>query len=216
MRGANRQTMRRTVLAAVAALALAGCGGSTPAAHVSSTGTVTRTVTTPPTSTTSTSTSPTATTPTVTAINPTGSGACTSHDLAGRFLSQNGATGNVVLELALRNTGSTPCHSYGYPGVQFVSKTGAPLPTAATRTTQDLLGSTRLAAVTLGPGQEASFRMVAATDRPGGGSCPSAYGLRIIAPDDTVPIAVTLPAIYECGRTTVSPLEAGTGASPGV
>jgi hypothetical protein len=214
--------MRRTPAPLVAALlagplVLAGCGGSTTAAHVNSTRTVTQTVTTPP-PTTSSATPPTTTTATATTTTAGGgSGACSAHDLVARFIGQNGATGNTVLQLALRNTGTTPCHTYGYPGVAFLARSGAALATTPTHTTQDLLGSTRLAAVTVGPGQEMSFRMVAATDAPGGGSCPTAYGLQIIAPDDTAPLRVSFPTgVYECGRTTVSPIQAGGDAAPGV
>ena len=203
--------MRRpsAAIVAVLTLALAGCGGSTRAAHVTSTRTVTQTVTTP---------TPTTTTPTTTTTTTTGptSGACRAGDLAARFLGQNGATGNIVLEFALRNVGSTPCHTYGYPGVQFLGKVGAPakLPTAPTHTTSDLLGSTRLATVTVAPGQDMSFRIVVSTNAPTG--CQTAYGLQIIAPDDTVPITVAFPGVYECSRTTVSPIQAGSGAVPGV
>ena len=206
----------------LAALALAGCGGSNSADHVSSVRTVTRTVTTPPPSstaapTTTTTAAATTTTTTTAAAGAGGPGACTAPDLAGRFIAQNGATGNVVLEFALRNVGAAACHTYGYPGVEFRSKSGAPLPTTPTHTTEDLLGSTQLQAITLAPGQQASFRLVAATDAQGGGSCPTAAALQVIAPDDTAPLTIAIPGgAYECGRTTVSPLQTGASAAPGV
>ena len=122
-----------------------------------------------------------------------------------------------MLELALRNTGTSPCHTYGYPGVEFLGKAGEKLPTVPTHTTSDLLGSSRLGAVSLAPGGDSSFRLVAATDSAHPSDCTTAYGLQVIAPDDTTPMHVTFPqGIYECARTTVSPLQPGTAAAPGV
>jgi hypothetical protein len=205
-------------LAALALLApvLAGCGGgsATTAAH---TGTGAATQSTPVTQTTTTTTTAPQTTTATTTTGASGSGACTAADLTAAFLGQNGATGNVVLEFSVRNRGTGRCHTYGYPGVQFLARDGHKLPTTPTRTTQDLLGTTTATAITLAPGAQASFRMVASSTAPGGGSCPTAYALQIIAPDDTVPIKVSIPnGAYTCGKTTVSPLQPGTGAAPGV
>ena len=214
----NPETMRRLPVPIVAALALCtsltGCGGSTTAARTPRT--VTETVTAPATTTTAPATT-TGTTASTTTTTTAGNGSCTAGGLTARYLGQNGATGNIVLEFALRNTGTSPCHTYGYPGVQFLGKAGEKLTTTPSHTTSDLLGSTRLGTVSLAPGSDASFRLVAATDAANPADCTTAYGLQVIAPDDTAPMHVTFPqGIYECARTTVSPLQPGTAAAPGV
>jgi hypothetical protein len=188
-----------------AALAVAGCGGSTPA-HVT-VRTVTRTVTQPaPATTPAASTTTAASTPTTTAAMP----ACTASDLAISYGGSNGATGNIVLSFALRNTGATPCHTYGFPGVQFLDRTGRPLPTASSRTTHDILGPAPATRLVLAPGHTASFRLVAPLSKPGA-SCANAYGLQAIAPDDTAHLIARIPdGLTECGTVTVSPLQPGT------
>lgn len=188
---------------------LSACGGSsssTAADHTAtlappvppSTATVTRTVATPTTTTTATSAST----------------ACTASDLGLAFAGSNGAAGTIVIYLKVHNTGSTPCHTFGYPGVEFLAKDGAGLNTASTRTTHDVLGSVPETRIQLGPGQAASFRLAVSTVG-GQGSCANAYGLQVIPPDDTATLRVAFPnGIFQCGRTTVSPLEPGTGAIP--
>jgi hypothetical protein len=231
--------MRRSALgiAAVAAAlavaaAVAGCGtASSTVTHtvtqavtqtvtVTDTTTVTiATATSTSTSTTSTaSTSTTSTTPTTAASAGGSTPACTAADLTPVFLGSNGATGRVVLTFALRNHGSGACHTYGWPGVQFASASGSPLPTSTTRTTNDLLGSTPAAPLTLGAGQEASFRIIVPDSKNGSNvGCSTASEVRIIAPDDTTGMVANLTApVTECGAATLSPLLAGTDAAPGV
>jgi hypothetical protein len=199
-------------------LALAACGSSsTTVAH-----TTAPPVTQPaPATTTATVTvTHTATVPastTGTAPSTASGTACTARDLAPVFLGENSATGTTVLVFALRDTGAAACHTYGYPGVLFLGKGGAALPTDATRTTHDLLGSTTVSAITLSPGQEASFRVVARATATGGGSCPTVAALQVIAPDDTATMRVTIPnGAVACATATVSALQPGTGAQPGV
>jgi hypothetical protein len=230
-------------LAAVAAL-LSACGGSTTTVVHTDTQTVTEPAPTTPTPTTTTNagTTPTGTTPTGTTTTggttipggtPTGGTtttggttvaqgttvACTSGELTPTYLGSNGATGNIVLSFAIRNRSAKACHTYGFPGVQFVARNGSSLTTSATRTTQDILGSTPESELVLEPGQRASFRMVASDSGPGGGAsgCVTAYAVQVIAPDDTVPMRVAIPGgTVECGKTGVSPLLAGSDAVPGV
>ena len=108
------------------------------------------------------------------------------------YLGSNGAAGTIVLGFALKNTGSTACRTYGWPGVAFQSSKGAAPPTNATRTTGDVVGSTPADVLTLQPGQEASFRMVTSDMATGGGSCPTAGKLQIYAPNDTVAMKVSV------------------------
>lgn len=214
-----RLRLRRSLLPAAAAvfgvLALAACGSSNTSDH---TVTVvhTQTVTEPSTSTTTgTHTGPqTDTTATKTSTTALGS-PCTAAGLTPVYLGSNGAAGTIVLGFALKNTGSTTCHTYGWPGVEFLSSKDVGLPTNATRTTGDVVGSTPADVLTLQPGDEASFRMVTSDMATGGGSCPTASKLQIYAPDDTVAMKVSVPGVAACGKATLSPMMAGVSAFAG-
>src|SRR5579863_1352861 len=210
---------RRSVLTATAAvigtLVVAACGGSSNTSDQTRTIIETRTVTRPVTSPT-TSTGPlTNTTATRTTPTQPVSNACTASDLTPVYLGSNGAAGTIVLGFALKNTGSTTCHTYGWPGVQFLSSSGAALPTGSVRTTGDVVGSTPANTLTLAPGDEASFRMVTSDMGPNGSSCPTAADLQIYAPDDTVKMKVSVSGVAACGKSTVSPLMPGTSAFAG-
>ncbi len=218
--------------AALAALALAGCGGgggtqsaqgSRPtAATAGQTGTAPAGTQSQSATTTTASPSAAATT---TASQSTGAPAanggasvgastdqCTAAGLSLAFLGGQGATGHGELGFALKNTGST-CSTGGYPGIQFLAKDGAALPTNPQHTTSDFFGSLPLKALSLDPGQTASFRLGVSH---GGGSdsgCSTAYGLQVIAPNDTATLRVPIPSgASECGATTVSPLQPGDSA----
>ena len=108
-----------------ALVALTGCGSST---------TVTTTVTsaastqTSATSTqTSASSSATSTESSTTTV--AGPPLCTAATLSLRILGQQGATGHGEIGVAMQNTGSNTCHTFGYPGVLFLDKAGRALPT---------------------------------------------------------------------------------------
>ena len=137
---------------------------------------------------------------------------CTASGLALSYLGGQGATGHGELGFALKNTG-TACSTGGYPGIQFLSKGGAALPTTPQHTTSDFFGDLPLQHVSLAPGQTASFRLGVSH---GGGSdsgCNTAYGLQVIAPNDTATLHVAIPnGASECGTTTVSPLQPGDAA----
>ena len=201
---AKRWTVCFTAL--LGACAIAACGSSgTP---VTRTITVVHTITSPPSTNTGTTATNTGTSTTAQ------TSACVAADLTPSFLGTNGAAGTIAIGFALKNTSSAPCHTYGWPGVEFLSSTGVGLATNAVRTSSDMLGSTPPSEITLKPGQEASFRMVASDfSQSANTSCPNASELQIIAPDDTatmvVAISVGIPA---CGKATVSPLMAGSAA----
>jgi hypothetical protein len=206
--------------AVIGALVVVACGGSNNtsdnAGGGQSTVTITTTVTSPPPSST-TSTAPlTSTTATKTTTTAFASGtACVASELTPMFLGSNGAAGTVVLGFALKNTGTKTCHTYGWPGVAFLSAGGNALPTNATRTTGDVVGSTPAGVLKLKPGEQASFRIVASDIGSNGGSCPTARQLQIYAPDDTVTMKVSLPGVAACGKATLSPMLPGTSAFAG-
>jgi hypothetical protein len=208
--------VRFVMLTLLAALALAACGGSTTtvstrtvASSATTSATGTSTATTPATSSSSTTPATTSST------SPSGSGACVAADLALSFLGGQGATGHGELGFVLRNTSAASCSTYGFPGVQFLDKSGAPLPTDSTRTTHDFFGSTPVVALTVAPGASVSFRLGVTHGAASSAGCTTAYGLQVIPPNDTATLHVSIPqGAYECGTTTVSPLRPGNTAYP--
>jgi hypothetical protein len=135
--------------------------------------------------------------------------------LTGALLGQQGAAGHGLLGFALRNTSGHTCHTYGYPGVVFRSANGSPLPTVSTRTTHDLLGAAPRIALTLAPGQQASFRLFVDHGVRPGEHCALAHALQVIPPDDTEALRIAIAdGAYECGTATVTPLRPGTTAYP--
>jgi hypothetical protein len=226
--------MMRTSLAGaavLAAVALSACGGSgggqatQGSAPAAATGTQTTSGATTSATPTQTATTSTAATTTATrsgtqtansggaAIAGGSSSQCVAAGLSLSYLGGQGATGHGELGFALKNTGSDPCSTGGYPGIQFLDEDGSALPTTPQHTTDDFFGHLPLQKLTLQPGQTASFRLGVSH---GGGSssgCTTADGLQVIAPNDTVTLKVPiLNGASECGTTTVSPLQPGTSA----
>lgn len=204
-------------LAVVIALLLTACGGGTKVVtdHVASNPTTsgaTGTGTTTTATTTSTpSTTSSTTTTTTTAANPE----CSAATLRLGYLGGQGATGHGELGFSLTNVSRTTCHTYGYPGVLFLSGSGSPLPTHSTRTTTDFFGHVPAVGLTVAPGAQVSFRLaVTHVDSSGGNSsCTTAGELQAIPPNDTHTLVVKIPGgAYECGTASVSPLQPGTTA----
>jgi hypothetical protein len=204
--------MKLAFLCAVAAAVLvAACGSQNTASTIDDT-------TSPPLSG---ATAHGATIKTLTVTAPTtpstpGTHACTAATLSLSFLGLQGATGHGELGFELRNSGSAPCHTYGFPGIQFLSMSGAPLPTSPMHTTHDFFGTAPERVVTLAPGQSASFRLGVLHGAASPAGCVTTYGVSVIPPDDTVPLHVSIPdGATECnGTVTVSPLQPGTSAFP--
>ena len=199
----------------VVVLVVAACGGS------SSTGTTNApsALSTPsqPTTTTATSTATTTTTtmstPTTTTTANTGPPPCTAADLALIYLGGLGAAGHGELGFALHNTGSQPCTTIGYPGIQFLDRAGGALPTVPTHTTRDFFGSIPKTFLTVAPGATVSFRLGVTHGAASPAGCTTAYGLQVIAPNDTATLRTSIPnGAYECQTATVSPLAQGTSA----
>jgi hypothetical protein len=133
--------------------------------------------------------------------------------LALTFLGGQGATGHGELGFTLRNTGSSPCTTFGYPGVQFLDQSGQALPTVPTHTTQDFFGSLPRLRLTVAPGATVSFRLGVTHGMTSTAGCTTAYGLQVIAPNDTATLRTSIRnGAYECQTATVSPLQAGTSA----
>jgi hypothetical protein len=219
-------------LALISAAALAACGstakvatngGGSARAHAKTTSSAQRTATTSPPATTSapartsdsSRTTGTATRGTSTSAAAGAPPQCTAAMLKLSFLGGSAATGHELLVFALTNTSAGACRTYGFPGVQFISASGAPLPTDPTHTTRDFFGSAPEQPITLEHGQSASFRL-GATDVPtGANKCATAAALQVIPPNDTHTLRTAIArGAYECTAVTVSPLEPGRAAYP--
>lgn len=191
-------------------LVLAACGGSSP--HKASNTSAARGSPPPSTPTGATTT---ATTPASTTTAQAGPLPCRASALSLSFLGGQAATGHGLLGFALRNTGATTCHTYGFPGVLFLDRSGGPLPTEPTHTTQDFFGPAPKELLTVGPGQSVSFRLGVTHGVNSTAGCTTAYGLQVIPPDDTATLRVDIAnGAYECRTVTVSPLRPGTSAYP--
>ncbi|MGI8413335.1 MAG: DUF4232 domain-containing protein [Solirubrobacteraceae bacterium] len=208
----------RVSAVALSGLMLAACGAAshsgTRSASVASTPQV-------PTGTASTAQTTTVTTSHTASATTTSTGGapdprpCRAVGLALSFLGQQGATGHGELGFGLRNVSGASCRTYGYPGVLFLDRGGAALPTVTTRTTHDFFGVAPLTALVLAPDVSASFRLGVTHGIASSAGCTTAYGLQVIAPDDTATLHVSIPGgAYECGRASVSPLRPGGSAFP--
>jgi hypothetical protein len=212
----------RTVAPALAALVvglIAGCGSSGSGGNSSThpaptTKTVTHTVTSGHGATTSSSTS-TGASPTP-SVHTTSAGLsiCRAAGVKITYLGGQGATGHGLLGFAMQNAGSASCTTLGYPGIQFESARGVALPTHDTRTTTDFFGTTKLAQLTVAPGQSVSFRLGVSHGSASPTGCVTAGYVQVIAPNDTSAVRIEIPGgVYECaGAVTVSPMQPGDSA----
>lgn len=198
-----------------AALALSACGAATT--------TIVRTDTSPahpstrsapPRTTTSrTASEPATTTAPGAATTSTALPECTAEDLALGYLGGRGATGHGEVGFSLTNTTGRSCHTYGFPGVLFLSASGASLPTRSVRATHDFFGSVAATGLTVAPHGVVSFRLTTSHGEASDAGCTTARRLQVIPPNDTHTLVVAIPnGVYECGSVTVSPLAAGTRA----
>jgi hypothetical protein len=123
--------------------------------------------------------------------------------------------GHGEIGFRLRNTGSTTCRTYGYPGILFLNRHGGALPTIPHHTTNDFFGSTPAVPLTVAPGQSASFRLDVGHGVATANGCATAYALQVIPPNDTATLRTTIPnGSYECRDANVSPLQSGASAYP--
>ena len=223
----EHRPMRRivTLLSGVLATALlAACGsaGGTPAASTGATSTASSqpastaagaaAPTTTATTTTAISTTSTSTTATTT---PAGDPPCRAASMSLSFLGQQGGMGHGEIGFVLKNTGSVPCRTYGWPGIQFLDQSGNPLPTVPHHTTNDFFGSTPARPLVIPPGGSASFRLDVGHGVATSNGCATAYALQVIPPNDTATLKTAIPnGSYECQDANVSPLRAGASAYP--
>src|ERR1700733_14538156 len=149
------------------------------------------------------------------ATQATSASTTTASTLALSFLGQQGGMGHGEIGFQLRNTSSTSCRTYGWPGIQFLDQSGAPLPTIPHHTTSDFFGNSTAIPLVIAPGDSASFRLDVGHGVATSNGCATAYALQVIAPNDTATLRTAIPnGAYECRDANVSPLRAGDSAYP--
>lgn len=216
----EQRNMRRALVTALFGLVLllAGCGnsgggGNTPATSATAATPATSTSATSATTTTATSTAPTSTSTTTATVS--GPPPCRASMLSLSFLGQQGGMGHGEIGFQLRNTSSGSCRTYGWPGIQFLDRSGAALPTIPHHTTNDFFGSTPAAPLVIAAGASASFRLDVGHGVATSNGCATAYALQVIPPNDTATLRTSIPnGAYECRDANVSPLRAGDSAYP--
>jgi hypothetical protein len=181
--------IRRTFPAAVLAacgLALAACGGGTPAARP----THTVTVTASPGLSTST-TQPAATTP---ASQPTSQAAAAAPGCLTRYLNgtvglSQGTAGAVEVAIVFKNLNNVPCTLYGFPGVSLAA--GTPVTDVGQPSSENPSSAREL--VTLAPGgyANATLQIEDAGNFPASSCLPLATTwLEVIPPNQIVPLNI--------------------------
>jgi hypothetical protein len=208
------RALAAAILAVGAAALLAACGSSssTTTGNAGNTSSATTSATTVTRTATRTATASSSTT-TAAQSSAGGPAPCNAAGLSLSFLGGQGATGHGVMGFALHNTGNSSCSTIGYPGIQFLDRSGGDLPTTPVHTTHDFFGSAPLHPLVVAPGQTVSFRLGVTHGNGSTNGCSTAYALQVIPPNDTHTLRVSMPdGEYECTTATVSPLQPGTTA----
>jgi hypothetical protein len=179
---------RLCAIAALAIVALSGCGARPDAAGDTSPR-LTTTTTSSSSPPASSATAPSSATGGETSP-PAQENRCTAEMLAGTVEPQNAAAGNRYVTLVVRNKSQQICTLWGYGSLDLLDASKNALPTQAERTLGPVPTLVRLR-----PGAAAGkilhWGVVATGDEPTDGPCqPSASSINVIPPDETTPFEV--------------------------
>ena len=205
--------IRKAVPAAVLAatgLALAACGGGTPAARPTHTVTVTASP-----SPSAPATQPAATTPVSQPTSPAAAAApgCLTRYLNGTIGSSQGTAGAVQVVIVFKNLNNVPCTLYGFPGVSLAA--GTPVTDVGQPSSENPASAREL--VTLAPGGYASatLQVEDAVNFPASSCMPVATTwMEVIPPNQIVPLNIPYNTTGCSGSTkllTVTAVRPGTG-----
>jgi Protein of unknown function (DUF4232) len=216
-------TLRKTVLAGAAGLAIvagaaAGCSSgsssssssaaTTPAAPASSSASAPATSSAPPTGSASSA-----------AVNPNtpaGPPGCATANLKATVGVAQGAAGSVYQVIDFTNIGSSTCSLYGYPGVSLAA--GTPVTQVGAAASRSTSSAPSLVTLAAGATANTLVRITVAQNYPTATCKPVATTyLQIYPPNQTTPIFVAYKSTG-CSATsvnllTVSVVQAGSGSS---
>jgi len=196
------------VVLAVSGLALAACGGGTPANRP----TTTVTVTSSPTEAATTAPA-TSTTPAAQQQPPAAAPACLTRYLNGTIGLSQGTAGAVELAIVFKNLNNVPCTLYGFPGVSLAI--GPPVTDVGQPSSEN--SSTARELVTLAPGgyANATLQIEDAVNFPASSCMPVATNwMEVIPPNQTVPLNIPYNTTGCKGSTqllTVTAVRPGNG-----
>jgi Protein of unknown function (DUF4232) len=131
---------------------------------------------------------------------------CHTGGLTGDVEARDSAPGQRYAALGLKNTTSTACTLYGYPGLQLVDANGAARPTTVVRDR-----SVAPRSVVVKPGQTAwallRWTVIPADDEAADHCAPDPASLRVIPPDETTRLTTEFDygAVCQHGRVVVDP-----------
>src|SRR5215469_3595432 len=177
----NRRLIPAALLAA-SGLALAACGGGTPANRP------TKTVTVIASPSPSATTAP-ASSPTPASQPPAAAPGCLTRYLNGTIGLSQGTAGAVEVAIVFKNLNNVPCTLYGFPGVSLAN--GTPVTDVGQPSSENL--STARELVTLAPGgyANATLQIADAVNFPASSCMPVATTwLEVIPPNQTVPLYI--------------------------
>ena len=201
--------IRRPFLAAALAatgLAIAGCGGGTPAARPTKTITVTASPSTP--AATAPATSQPASAPAAGAAP-----GCLTRYLNGSIGLTQGTAGSVQVTIIFKNLNNVPCTLYGFPGVALAA--GTPVTDVGQPSSNSPATAREL--VTLAPGgfANATLQIADAGNFPASACTQVATDwLAVIPPNQTVPLYISLTSTGCQGSAkllTVTAVRPGNG-----
>lgn len=204
--------IRRTVPAALLAasgLALAACGGATPAARP------THTVTVTASPSQSATTVPAASTPQAqpTSHPVAAAPGCLTRYLNGSIGLSQGTAGSVQVAIVFKNLNNVPCTLYGFPGVSLAN--GTPVTDVGQPSSENQ--STARELITLAPGgyANATLQIEDAGNFPASTCQPIATTwMEVIPPNQTVPLNIPYNTTACQGSTkllTVTAVRPGNG-----
>lgn len=116
----------------------------------------------------------------------------------------------------MSNTSSSPCSTYGYPGMLLVSAAGSALPTTVDRGGSLTFEDIPPAHLTLAPGAAAYFNVGFNDVQTGSTTCSSTHTVEVTPPTNTTHVTVSVGlGVYACDNGTlhVSPVFASTNSS---
>lgn len=189
------------VVAAVFAIGLSACSSAPPRAHAR---TRTHKSTTTTRATSTSTTSGTTSTSTTTTAPPTSAATCQASGLRIFVSGQGGAAGTQELTFSMANTSSSPCTTYGYPGMLLLATTGKALPTRVVRGGRLNFENVAPSRVTLAPAAVAYFNVGFTDVQTDTTTCSSAHRVEVTPPTNTAHAGVDDGlGIYACDDGTL-------------